>query len=54
MKNKEIWKTTHICKDYLISSYGRIYSLKTNRLLSIVNIANGYKGVMLSDPFKRV
>lgn len=54
MGNKELWMPTHISEDYLVSSLGRVYSLKSNKHLSIVNISNGYKGVMIASPYKRV
>ena len=47
MRMEEIWKPIDGYESYLVSSFGRIYSKKSNRLLKPSKANNGYMGIEL-------
>lgn len=47
MRMEEIWKPIDGYESYLVSSFGRIYSKKSNRLLKPSKANNGYIGIEL-------
>lgn len=48
-----MWLTTEYSKNYLISSYGNVFSIKNNRILKQKLDNNGYYSIILSDKGKQ-